>query len=144
MQRRALLGEIRLRPNLSGMVGIPLMPKDSWGMRDRRRPEARRISETAAALSLSEFQLFQAAYRHWFAAEPDVKQLEKDFVGYLFHQEIPGYVRHYVDDALARGNAQSAAEDLPRQPPLAGPGFAFGAAMLGLAFIAYIVFFAGS
>ena len=48
--------------------------------RDLIPPDLRLVSEAAAALCLREFDLFRAAWQHWFGQAPEDKAVEQAFV----------------------------------------------------------------
>jgi len=49
---------------------------------------------------LTEFQLFEHAFNKHVQAEDSVTKIEKSFVAYLFHEDIPTWVRLYSRDIL--------------------------------------------
>ena len=73
--------------------------------------------EAKAALGILDFELFRAAWRNWYGAEPDDRRLEPAFMSYLFTTRLPGYVRHFarqVLDAAVTGTLDPAAFGVER------------------------------
>ena len=62
-------------------------------------------TEAKAALGILDFELFLAAWRIWYGAEPDDRMLEPTFVTYLFKRSVLGYVRHFARQVLAEAAA---------------------------------------
>lgn len=58
--------------------------------------DAEVITKVADSLSISEFKLFKFAYEDWYQRTITERELELHFVRYLFKQEAPSWVRHYV------------------------------------------------
>ena len=91
-------------------------------------PDLRLVRDAAAILHLREFDLFRAAWQDWFGRPPDEKAVERVFVAYLFHQQVPHWLRHFARRVIrdSHGGAHaplpSAAMDYPRLEPLAEPG----------------------
>ncbi len=71
------------------------------------------VASIARIRGWSEFYVFKAAHRAWFDTAVTDRELERFFVRYLFYQEAPHWVRHYVrntqpdpySDASVRGSA---------------------------------------
>lgn len=59
-------------------------------------PDARQASETAQFLGISEYRLFEIAWRNWHGEEARPDMLERRFVDWMFGAGTPGYVRHFV------------------------------------------------
>ncbi len=72
------------------------------------RDDVAAIEAARKAMKIGEFDLFRRAWRAWFAREPDDRQLEAAFVAYLFHREVPVWVRHFCRRVLA--------EEAPSRP----------------------------
>jgi hypothetical protein len=51
---------------------------------------------TAAALEVSEYQVFLRAYRDWYGDEPRERLIDASFGSYLRKGEIPVWVRHFA------------------------------------------------
>ena len=82
------------------------------------------MQRAVKAAGVSEYDFFRAAWRAWHAAPPDEKQLERLFVGYLFHQSVPGFARHFarrVLDADSDGAIDAAALGLGGFRPVQRP-----------------------
>ena len=55
------------------------------------------VSELARILELSEFQIFEKAYVHWYGCVPEAIQLEREFVHYITQQQaLPVYVQNFL------------------------------------------------
>ncbi len=54
------------------------------------------VIQTANLLGVSEFGVFERAYRDWYREDAETRTLEFHFVNYLFYGSIPFWVRHYV------------------------------------------------
>ena len=61
-----------------------------------KRADAADVSHTAGLLDTSEFQLFQMAYRSWHGYDADERLVEGYFVSYLYYDDVPFWVRHFV------------------------------------------------
>lgn len=82
------------------------------------------MQRAVKAAGVSEYDFFRAAWQAWNAAPPDEKQLERLFVGYLFHQSVPGFARHFarrVLDADSDGAIDAAALGLDGLRPVQRP-----------------------
>lgn len=60
------------------------------------------VLDVAAILGISEFRLFEIAYRMWFGRSADEATIEGYFMPYMFHDVVPPWVRHFVARVLAR------------------------------------------
>jgi hypothetical protein len=83
----------------------------------RKLSDADLMVEAKAALGILDFELFRAAWRNWYGAEPDDRRLEPAFMSYLFTTRLPGYVRHFarqVLDAAVTGKLDPAAFGVER------------------------------
>lgn len=58
--------------------------------------DAEMITKVADSLGISEFKLFESAYTDWYQRAARERELEVYFVRYLFHQQVPCWVRHYA------------------------------------------------
>ena len=63
------------------------------------------VIQAAGALRLKEFDFFRLAYRRWWGREAPEKALERTFAAYMFHQNVPVWVRHFSRDVLSRDAA---------------------------------------
>jgi hypothetical protein len=72
---------------------------------DDYRRNARLVSRAALAKAVSEYELFQLAYRAWHGSEPEQPRLEKIFVAYLFTGRVPAWVRDYAQRSLPSGDS---------------------------------------
>jgi hypothetical protein len=66
------------------------------------------VIQTASALGVSEFGVFERAYRSWYREDAETRALESHFVTYLFHGNIPFWVRHYVREYCNEHHCQDA------------------------------------
>lgn len=72
------------------------------------------VHAAARRLRVTEFSLFHLAHRNWFGRDAEDKELERTFVAYLFHHNIPAWVRHFCREVI-RGSIE--AEGGPRPRP---------------------------
>ncbi len=49
-----------------------------------------------ALMDVSEYRLFELAYAEWFGLSATESELELTYILYLFHTNVPCWVRHYV------------------------------------------------
>lgn len=105
-----------------------------------RRDDLAAIEAACEAMKIGEFDLFRRAWRAWFAREADEKRLEAVFVAYLFHREVPAWVRHFCRRVLAEDAAIRPAVVVPAAPsvsiaPVAAPRIAALAVVAAVAFL---------
>lgn len=65
------------------------------------------VLDASAALEVTEFRLFELAWREWFGGRPDDTRLEHCFAAYMFADRVPCWVRSFarhILDLEARGN----------------------------------------
>ena len=55
--------------------------------------DVRHVLDAAALLQVSEFCLFQLAYRHWHGSDTSERSIEQHFVPYMFRSVVPFWVR---------------------------------------------------
>lgn len=67
------------------------IPNDVWS-----------VLRAAALLSVGEFRVFQIAYKEWFGEDGEEKLIEKYFVGYMFNDIVPPWVRHFCKKVMER------------------------------------------
>ncbi len=53
------------------------------------------VVATARLLGVSEFEVFNASYQHWFGTRGDAISIESCFTCYIFEGEIPYWTRHF-------------------------------------------------
>lgn len=53
------------------------------------------LLKAAAALEVTEFKLFELAYREWYGRKPLPRVIEVHFSNYMFNNVIPTWVRSY-------------------------------------------------
>ncbi|MHA1598075.1 MAG: hypothetical protein ACTSV1_05070 [Alphaproteobacteria bacterium] len=64
--------------------------------------DTRAVTLAADALSLKEFDLFRLAHNRWFGHDATEKAIEAAFAAYMFHEQVPPWVRHLCRDVLTR------------------------------------------
>lgn len=65
------------------------IPADVWS-----------VARAAAVLSVGEFRVFEIAYKDWFGEAGEEKLIEKYFIGYMFNDIVPPWVRHFCKKVL--------------------------------------------
>ncbi len=55
----------------------------------------------SALLGVSEFRLFEIAYRFWYGRAADERTIERHFAPYMFGDVVPPWVRHFSQRVLA-------------------------------------------
>lgn len=55
--------------------------------------DTRNVLDAAAVLQVTEFHLFQIAYRHWYGRHASERSIERFFVPYMFRSVVPYWVR---------------------------------------------------
>lgn len=53
------------------------------------------LLQAAAALEITEYALFELAYRRWYGKKPINHVIEAHFSNYMFHRHIPAWVRSF-------------------------------------------------
>ena len=69
---------------------------------DAGSEDTRAVTLAADALSLSEFNFFRLAHNRWFGHDATDKAIEAAFAAYMFHEQVPPWVRHFCRDVLTR------------------------------------------
>ncbi len=64
------------------------------------RPDAREVLDTSALLEISEYRVFQLAYRRWHGHDATNRALERIYIRYIFYEEVPLWVRHFTRHVL--------------------------------------------
>ena len=81
--------------------------------------DVRLVHEAARLLRIHEFLLFELAYREWHGATADRGTLEREFMRYLYHRQVPVWVRHFARQVVARSRQRPVrAQDYGVQPVL--------------------------
>ena len=62
------------------------------------------VLEAAALLEVTEFELFRIAYRRWFHAEIDDTELERLYLPYMFHGQVPHWVRQLTRQVIGEAD----------------------------------------
>lgn len=60
------------------------------------------VLEASSILQITEFHLFELAYRRWFGDAPAEKRLESIYTAYMFRAIAPFWVRQFCRDVMAR------------------------------------------
>jgi hypothetical protein len=68
-------------------------------------PDELAVVRAAGLLDISEFRVFELAYRRWYGQEPADSQLERWFGDYMRHANVPFWVRYFTRDVLYRWHA---------------------------------------
>ena len=58
------------------------------------------VLDASSALDVTEFRLFELAYRHWYGKSANKDLLERHFAAYMFARRVPGWVRHFSRNIL--------------------------------------------
>ena len=93
------------------------MARESRGV-DELGPE-RLVAEAAGRLDVGEAEIFRLAHCRWFGREPAARPLDRLFAAYMFHDEVPAWVRHYAREVVALpaiGAAEAHGLELQRLP----------------------------
>lgn len=105
--------------------------------------DARRAMDKATALDLREIDYFRLAYRRWYGRDIRSRQLERAFAEYMFHREVPIWVRHFSRQ-VSEGEASGALDPLAfgagrykRQPP---PPPRYGKVTVALTIGAFVLY----
>lgn len=64
-------------------------------------PDVHNVLDAAALLQVTEFCLFQLAYRHWHGRDTMERLIEQHFVSYMFWSVVPFWVRQFCRRVLA-------------------------------------------
>lgn len=62
--------------------------------------ERREVGRAANILQVGEFQLLQLAYREWHGKDLPESLVDRLFHGYMIHNEVPHWARHYARQIL--------------------------------------------
>ncbi len=76
------------------------------------------VLDISAVLGISEFRLFEIAYRLWFGRSGDEATIEGYFTPYMFNDVVPPWVRHFVArarESQSRGRLDPADFGIPRR-----------------------------
>lgn len=63
-------------------------------------PDVVAVLDASAALEVTEFRLFELAWRNWFGGRPDERRLERYFSAYMFAERVPHWVRNFARHIL--------------------------------------------
>ena len=67
---------------------------------DQLPDDSRQAIDAAAAMAMREIDFFRLAFRRWDGRDIENSRLERVFADYMFHQEIPHWVRHFAREVL--------------------------------------------
>ncbi|MDP6517421.1 MAG: hypothetical protein QF926_12485 [Alphaproteobacteria bacterium] len=98
--------------------------------------DLRGVLETAALLEVSEFRVFELAYRDWFGRPGRPEAIEAFFTPYMFHEIVPPWVRHFTRHVHALDNAGRLD---PRDFGIFPRRLSAGEAARGRLYVAYVV-----
>jgi len=65
------------------------IPTDVW-----------QVLRTASLLAIPEFRVFEIAYKQWFGRGVNEQTIEQHYVGYMFDDDVPMWVRHFCKRIL--------------------------------------------
>ena len=99
--------------------------------------DTRLVLEASTFLDITEYHLFELAYRDWFGDEPATHQVEPAFVNYMFNSIIPTWVRQFARKTL---RSQSENSHIPRAARFQAPPFLGSVYFLVAALIVGILF----
>lgn len=54
------------------------------------------VLDASAALEVTEFRLFELAWRDWYGGKPEETRLERYFAAYMFADRVPHWVRNFA------------------------------------------------
>lgn len=100
------------------------------------RPDIAAVLDAAAILDITEYDLFQLAYKRWHGELADEKTLEPIYVAYMFRSTVPVWVRHFARLVQRRNcsghldRAELGIEQLPRTREMVRRGTRFGVAIV--------------
>jgi len=63
------------------------------------------LQEAAALLQVTEFRIFELAYKEWYGHKPRHYVIETHFNNYMFNQVIPAWVKHLCRRVIASSQA---------------------------------------
>lgn len=58
------------------------------------------VLDASAVLEITEFRLFELAWREWFGKRPDERRIEQYFAAYMFADRVPHWVRSFARHVL--------------------------------------------
>jgi hypothetical protein len=75
--------------------------------------DSQQVQAAADVLEVTEFRLFEMAYREWFGKSCQEGEMEKLYMMYWFTGMSPLWVRHYSRQVLSLGSAIGHSVSLP-------------------------------
>lgn len=112
--------------------------------------DVRNVLDAAALLQVTEFCLFQIAYRHWHGRDTTERLIEQHFVSYMFWSVVPFWVRQFCRRVLA-AEAEGAVNPSdfgverqadPRLCAVYGRAFAVAGTLVGMLLLACSLYLA--
>lgn len=64
------------------------------------------VLEATALLEVTEFEFFRIAHRRWFGGEIGDDQLERLYLPYMFHGQVPIWVRQLAREVIAAADVE--------------------------------------
>lgn len=64
--------------------------------RETTPPDVQAVVEASNLLAVSEFRIFEIAYSQWYGVDCDPDAIEHHFLPYMFHEQVPHYVRAFT------------------------------------------------
>ena len=65
------------------------------------------VLEATALLEVTEFEFFRIAYRRWYGRAVDDDVLEKLYLPYMFHGQVPLWVRQLARDVIHKAEDEA-------------------------------------
>ncbi len=72
------------------------IPSDVWS-----------VLRASSVLSVGEFRIFEIAYEAWHGEAGEEKMIEEHFIGYMFNDIVPPWVRHFCKKVMKQDNEGS-------------------------------------
>ncbi len=69
--------------------------------------DVQEVLDTAAVLEVTEIQVFRLAYASWYGEVPSERAIEPFFIGYMFREIVPPWVRQFTRYVLDLANGGS-------------------------------------
>ncbi len=68
---------------------------------DEITPDEQDVLSASSILHITEFHLFELAYKQWFGEDAGAQDIERFYTPYMFGAVVPHWVRQYCRDVLA-------------------------------------------
>ncbi|MEX0732289.1 MAG: hypothetical protein WED00_06285 [Aquisalimonadaceae bacterium] len=101
------------------------------------------VRHAAAALQVSEFYVFELAWKRWYGSDPDHNVIQYWYDPYMSDGLVPHWVRHFcsvVSERLERGELDPAEFGVPRRRPGASgayQGFFYAVLLLAIVLVLF-------